>query len=226
MDYIIPVMGHGTVGKDFIVNAATGILKTKDLYDRGVNIKSHYYDSSELGKTFLQTIMNTQVDNNILRTGIRTKNEDYRNCLVGILHSLDLLNVRYSAIINFIRQAYSDFKTDNDFCNFKIDNGYDKNDHFFFINIREVSIVKKLNDYANSNLMKCIAFVVEDNEHDTDPNYIATEVDNQKYQESLIPDLESNGISYKRIQNDKNDNSLLMANIESIIDELIGGNVI
>lgn len=185
---IVPIMGHGTVGKDYVVDKIKHHLKNAE-----VCAETMYFDTSKSAKEMINgfAIPNGhQHGNEKLYSELNCKGDLYRNALVSIINALDMLDIRLYETIHSIESYISILRN------------RDQNaDIIFFLNIRDTVFVKKLKDIYEPRGYEFRCLIVVDGEGRT-PEYKDTPLDNKEYEQGLTTALKADNIAYYRYVND------------------------
>ena len=185
---IVPIMGHGTVGKDYVVDKIIHRLK-----NAGVCAEIMYFDTSKSAKEIIDgfaTPNGYQHENEKLYSELNCKGDSYRNALVSIINGLDMLDIRLYETMHNIESYISILR-----------NRDQRADIIFFLNIRDTVFVKKLKDIYEPRGYAFRCLIVVDGEGRT-PEYKDTPLDNKEYEQGLTTALKADDIAYYQYVND------------------------
>ena len=185
---IVPIMGHGTVGKDYVVDKIIHRLK-----NAGVGAEVMYFDTSKSAKEIIDgfaTPNGHQHGNEKLYSELGCKGDSYRNALVSIINGLDMLDIRLYETMHNIESYISILR-----------NRDQRADIIFFLNIRDTAFVKKLKDIYEPRGYAFRCLIVVDGEGRT-PEYKDTPLDSKEYEQGLTAALNADNIAYYRYVND------------------------
>ena len=178
---IVPIMGHGTVGKDYVVDKIRHHLKNAE-----VCAETMYFDTSKSAKEIIGgfAIANGyQHGNEKLYSELNCKGDLYRNALVSIINALDMLDIRLYETMHNIESYISILR-----------NRDQRADIIFFLNIRDTAFVKKLKDIYEPRGYAFRCLIVVDGEGRT--------LDNKEYEQGLTTALKADDIAYYQYVND------------------------
>lgn len=199
MIYIVPIMGHGTVGKDHVVETfCDGPFAMYTLSD------VRYYDTSEHAKELLHKISLDQMSNARLQESEFDKDVRFRTALINIIDAFDALDIRLYDTLNAIDDLLkSHFRKRNAHLD---NNHYDCKNLIIFLNIRDAAFVERLADNLLPRGYKVHAMVVIDGDN-RERAYENTRLDSEEYEKSLIRSLYDIQIPYYVFSNDNKESA-------------------
>ena len=179
---LIPLMGHGTVGKDYVYK----ILCHSPSFEG----MSSYIDTSDSAKAMLTKIrvQPNQAANENFQLSTLEKTDNYRRALVNIIKAFDELDIRLYETMDRINKILSN-------------RSYGEQPLFFiFINVRDVEFVAKLADIYKPLGIETFPLIITG-----ENSYKNTELDSKEYEDSIIPKLKYYDIEFARYENQKSD---------------------
>ena len=188
MIYIVPIMGHGTVGKDYIVDN----FFANSEFMQSASSKIYYYDTASRAKSVLTEICTKQRTNVTLNESYGSKDDVYRRALVGIIDAFDSLNIRLYDTVDAILEIVTDYYT-----RFR----HTCDNAVIFLNIRDVAFVETLVDKLSGKEYNFVSLIVVDGSTRT-PEYKDTPLDCKEYEQSLTGALNEIHIPYFIFKND------------------------
>ena len=136
MTIVVPVTGTATCGKTTLIEEMKDVISPIGLASKN---KVYVIDSSKDAKDFLSKYASA------------TKNDSYRESLVDIIKALDRFDIRVECLVNEVLKIVNENL-----------NGNCKGVTVIFINIREISNIKKIADKLSDisdNDIKCVTMI-------------------------------------------------------------------
>lgn len=168
MTIVIPVTGTAKCGKSTLIKQ----LSDHFLKDKGIP-HTFTIDAASLAKDFMDEFLEDKESfSNKLRYGIDFKTDAYRQSLVDIIRALDRFDLRVNEIVRSILSLVIDH--------------YKGESCVIFINIREIDVIKKIEDTLKDISNNEISFMTLVCKRDGQTDFVNNESDSADFASQAV----------------------------------------